>query len=181
MAENIIVCGMNGAGKTTFGKALADKIGYSFVDIEDLFFPDKSSDYKYEVSRSEEEVSQLLFDILTSGENIVLASVTGKYIVNPERFFSYCIIMCVDKEARLLRVKNRSLEMFGDRIKPGGDLYNKEQQYYRLVETRKETIAEEWADSLQIPIIRLNGENKIEDNMSIVMNTMQNHRYSESN
>ena len=34
--ENIILCGMPGAGKTTIGKLLAEKLGRKFVDTDDL-------------------------------------------------------------------------------------------------------------------------------------------------
>ena len=38
MATGIIICGLNGAGKSTFGKALAEKLGCYFIDSEDLYF-----------------------------------------------------------------------------------------------------------------------------------------------
>ncbi len=34
----ILVCGLNGVGKSTFAKALAKELGYRFVDIEDVYF-----------------------------------------------------------------------------------------------------------------------------------------------
>ena len=35
----IIVCGLNGAGKSVLGKALAERLRCRFIDNEDLFFP----------------------------------------------------------------------------------------------------------------------------------------------
>ena len=38
MARGIQVCGLNGCGKSTLGRALAQKIGFHFIDNEELFF-----------------------------------------------------------------------------------------------------------------------------------------------
>ena len=35
----ILICGLNGTGKSTLGKMLADRLGYEFIDNEDLCFP----------------------------------------------------------------------------------------------------------------------------------------------
>ena len=37
--SGIVVCGLNGSGKSTFAKALAKQLSWEFVDIEDCFFP----------------------------------------------------------------------------------------------------------------------------------------------
>lgn len=55
MTTGIIVCGLNGSGKSTLGKALAEKLGYNFIDAEDLYFNREDDDYKYAFSRSREE------------------------------------------------------------------------------------------------------------------------------
>lgn len=47
MKNVIIVCGLNGAGKSTLGKALAEKLNYSFIDIEDIYFPKDNPEYMY--------------------------------------------------------------------------------------------------------------------------------------
>ncbi len=35
----LLICGLNGTGKSTPGRMLADRMGYEFIDNEDLFFP----------------------------------------------------------------------------------------------------------------------------------------------
>lgn len=40
MGTGILICGLNGCGKSTIGKARATKIGFHFIDNEDLFFPE---------------------------------------------------------------------------------------------------------------------------------------------
>lgn len=34
----IIICGLNGTGKNTLGKALAEKLHFHFIGIENLYF-----------------------------------------------------------------------------------------------------------------------------------------------
>ena len=41
----IIICGLNGTGKSTFGKALAEKLHFHFIDIENLYFPKTNPNY----------------------------------------------------------------------------------------------------------------------------------------
>ena len=36
-AMGILICGLNGTGKSALGRILADRLGYEFIDNEDLF------------------------------------------------------------------------------------------------------------------------------------------------
>ncbi|MBE6588160.1 MAG: hypothetical protein E7647_07085, partial [Ruminococcaceae bacterium] len=38
MGIGIQICGLNGSGKSTLGRALAEKIGFYFIDDENLYF-----------------------------------------------------------------------------------------------------------------------------------------------
>ena len=39
MKQGVILCGLNGSGKSTLGRALAQRLGWEFLDIEDCFLP----------------------------------------------------------------------------------------------------------------------------------------------
>ena len=53
----ILICGLNGVGKSTLGKALADRLEYQFIDNEDLFFPKTDSSQQRDQRRTKEHSS----------------------------------------------------------------------------------------------------------------------------
>lgn len=166
MGTKMIICGLNGTGKSTLGKALSKKLGFHFVDVEDLYFPNAHMDDRYSFSRTREEVKELLIDRFQTYENIVFSAVKGDY---SEILFDYCMILTAPKEVRIQRVKHRSFAKFGNRMLPGGDLYEREQSFFSLVESRQESFVEGWAATLHCPIIRVNAEKSIDENISFLM------------
>lgn len=52
MKNRIIICGGNGAGKTSLGYALSKNIRIPFFDIEDYYFPDKTEEYVYDTPKA---------------------------------------------------------------------------------------------------------------------------------
>ena len=165
MGTGIIVCGQNGAGKSTLGKALAGRLNYHFIDNEDLYFPKADPDYIYASPRTREEVKRLLLDELNAHENFVFASVTGDYGEAVQAFFRFAVLLGVPKDIRMERVKNRSFQKFGNRMLPGGDLYEQEERFFDFVRSRAEDTAEKWAQSLNCPVIQLAGTRPVEENI----------------
>lgn len=165
----IIICGLNGVGKSTLGKALADRMNYRFVDVEDLFFSKTDGNYIYESPRTEEEVKKLLLDILHSEDNLVFSSVNGEYVEDFSFWFHFCIILEAPKNLRMERVQKRSWEKFGKRMLQGGDLYEKEQSFFAFAQGRKENLVNEWSNTLSIPITRFNGEKPVDENVDDII------------
>ncbi len=77
MGMGIIVCGLNGTGKSTLGKALAEKLHFYFIDNEDLYFPKIDPDYIYVAPRTREEVEKLLLNEIEKHENFVFCVCKG--------------------------------------------------------------------------------------------------------
>ena len=164
----VLVCGLNGVGKSTLGKALAEKLNHNFIDVEDLYFPKTDPNYIYASPRTREEVEKLLLQEIETNGNFIFTSVKGDYGETIYPFFQYIVIIDVPKEIRLQRVKNRSYQKFGSRMLPNRDLYEKEKRFFDFVDSRAENIVEEWVNTTNCDIIRVDGTKSIEDNISYI-------------
>lgn len=173
MGTGIIICGLNGAGKSTLGKALAEKLEFYFIDNEDLYFPKTDPNYIYASPCTREEAVKLFFSEIKEHENFVFASVKGNYGEAIYPFLQYAVLIDVPKDIRLQRVKNRSFQKFGNRMLPGGDLYEPEERFFDFVKSRTENTVEEWVHSLRCPVIRVNGTNSIEENVNDILAQIQ--------
>ena len=106
--------------------------------------------------------------------DFVFASVKGDYGENICPFFQYAVLIDVPKDIRLQRVKERSFHKFGNRILPGGDLYEQEEAFFHFVKSRAENTVEKWVQSLSCPVIRADGTKPIEENVRFIMERIRN-------
>lgn len=173
MGTGIMICGLNGTGKSTMGKALAKRLHFHFIDSEELYFPKTDPIYIYTAPRTREEVKKLLFNEIKTHPNFIFSSVKGDYGEAIYPFFQYAVFIDVPKDIRIERVKNRSFQKFGYRMLPGGDLYEQEQRFFDLVESRAEDTVEKWIQSLNCPIIRIDGTKPIEENINLIIEHIQ--------
>lgn len=155
MEERVILCGGNGAGKSTLGRALSRALGWPFFDIETYYFPDTGGDYPYRTARTQEEVQALLLADLRANPHCILAAVKGAYGAEVEALLTCAVLLDVPKAARLERVRRRSYQKFGDRMLPGGDLHDREEQFFRMVEGRSQGDVEAWLEGTGLPVLRL--------------------------
>ena len=79
----------------------------------------------------------------------------------------------VPKDVRMKRVRNRSFQKFGNRMLLGGDLYEQEERFFAFVKSRAENTVEKWIQSLNCPIIRIDGTKPIEENIKLVIKQIQ--------
>lgn len=169
MGTGILICGLNGVGKSTLGKALAEKLHFYFIDNEDLYFPKTDPHYIFASPRTREEAEKLLFREMKAHENFIFASVKGDYGEAAHNSFQYVILIDVPKDIRMQRVKKRSFQKFGNRMLPGGDLYEQEEAFFEFVASKAENTVEEWVRLLNCPIIRIDGTKPIEENLDFII------------
>ena len=160
----ILICGLNGSGKSTLGKRLADRLGYMFIDNEDLYFPKTDQNYLFSAPRSKEEAVRCLEERITGNGRFVFAAVKGDYGEKLIASLDYIVLVEVPKEIRNRRVRERSYRKFGKRMLPGGDLYEKEEAWFALTDSRPEDYTEKWLETVRCPVIRIDGTLPAEEN-----------------
>ncbi len=173
MGIGIVVCGLNGVGKTTLGKALAETLKFYFIDSEDLYFTNTKTQYSYSLKNTREQAEKILMNKIDAHKNFILASVKGNYGEEVYPYFNYAVLIDVPKDIRLNRVRERSFERFGERILPDGDMYEQEKKFFDFVKSRAESTVEEWLNSLKCPVIRVDGTKPIDENVNFIIEMIQ--------
>lgn len=164
----LIICGLNGSGKSTLSRALAEHLGWRFIDNEDLYFPKDDPDYLFAHQRTQEEVERLLLEEVQRDERFVFAAVKGNYGDAVLPYYKAAVLVEVPREIRLQRVQQRSLDKFGDRAKPGGDLYEREKWFFDHISARPEDYASRWLDTMNIPILQVDGTRPVGENLTVI-------------
>ncbi len=166
----IVICGLNGSGKTTLGRKLANVIKYKHIDIEDYYFVD-NNDYKYENSITKDEVVKKIERDFNKYNNIVFTACKGDY-GNLSGMYDFAILIRLDKETRLKRVKERSYKQFGDRILENGDLYEREKNFFNKIYKKDELEIIEWFRNLKCNKIELDGLKSTDKNIKIILSEL---------
>ncbi len=169
----ILVCGLNGSGKSTLGKMLADRIGYTFIDNEDLFFPKTDPAYLFSAPNSREEAIRLLEEKISGNSRFVLAAVKGDYGGKLIAALDHIVLVDTPKQVRSRRVRERSFSRFGERILPGGDLYEKETAWFSLTDSRPEDYTEKWLETVDCPVLRVDGTLPPEENAAYLVSALK--------
>lgn len=169
MGIGIQICGLNGCGKSTLGKALAEKTGFHFIDNENLYFPRTSINEPYQKPKSRKEVETNLLKEIQEHNNFIFTAVKGDYGENIVSMYKYVIAMNVPKEIRIQRIRERSFQKFGAEMLLGGILYQYEEDFFKMAELRQDNYVENWLNTLKCPIIRIDGTKSIDENVEFVI------------
>ena len=168
MKQVIHIYGASGSGTSTLGRKISEELGYRFMDTDDYFW--MPTDPKYIQKRPKEERLMLMQrDIDISG------SLTdwGDPLI-PQ--FTLAIRLVTDTETRIARLRKREKDAFGDRIAPGGDMYENHEEFIEWakgydaggLDSRSKAKHDEWQRLLMCRQIVLNGADDLECNFGLV-------------
>jgi adenylate kinase family enzyme len=116
MIHRIHILGASGSGTTTLGRALAERLQYPHFDTDDYFW--LPTDPPFTQQRERPERQRLLMDDVTAQDAwVVSGSLCGWGDV------------AIPHDRRMERLRQREQARFGERILPGGDMYELSQAF----------------------------------------------------
>lgn len=172
--SGIAVCGMNGSGKSTVAKALADKLGLRYLDIEDYCFP--PADPPFSVERDKDDIIRLLRQDAVS-QSFVFASVSPEGC-GIDDLISAVFWLEVPPDKRIARIRARHLKRYGDRVLSGGDMFENCEAFIKMCKSRDPVIRKARARLPERPFLELDGEKPIAENVGIILNYITEHKLS---
>ena len=177
MKQVIHIFGASGSGTTTLGKAIADRTGYRFLDSDDyLWLP---TDPQYTTKRpTAERVALLERDIDASDGAVLSGSLVGWGDPLMPRF-TLAVRLVVPHDVRMARLDRREYARHGDRIRPGGDMYEISQAFLTWAAAyedgpatmRSKAMHDLWQQKLTCPLLALDGTRPVEELVNEVLKT----------
>ena len=172
--------GPSGAGTSTIGRYIANQINAYYMDTDDYFW--LPTDPPYTAKRSvSDRISLLQKDILAHDRVVLAGSLVdwGDALI-PR--FTLAVRVETDTAIRLKRLKARERARFGNRIDPGGDMYEIHQRFIDWaaaydesgVEMRSKAKHNRWQTLLECPVVMVDGSLPIEHNWQIIKQYLYN-------
>ena len=179
MIHRIHILGASGSGTTTLGRALAARLQCPHFDTDDYFW--LPTDPPFTTQRERTERAQLLMDDLTAHDAWVLSgSLCGWGDVAIPRL-SWSSSYGFPTTVRMERLRRREHARFGERILPGGDMYEASQAFLAWaasydeggLDIRSRRRHDQWLSTLPCPILCFEGEYSIEEHLAVLMVEIQ--------
>lgn len=170
MTKGIIIFGSPGSGKTTLGRAVSEQLGYLHIDLDDFLWL-KDTEIPFTVTRPRNELTKLLMDEISKCTNFVMSGSMDSYNAPFVPMFDLAVLNSAPVELRVDRVNARELSRFGNRILPGGDMFETHKNFLEMVCSYDangslcRSVHEQWALTLPCPVLYIDGSEAITTNV----------------
>lgn len=187
MGMGIAIMGLNGSGKSTLAHAWAQRTGAFEMDVEDYYFPQQRESRRLTLdgeadgdaccggampfadSLSKEEVQAAILRDVQLHPDFVLSGVTMNWCAEITERIDLAFILQTPAAARAGRIQLREERRFGDRVRPGGDMYAQQMEFRQMAQGRDEGIVRDSAALLQCPVYVLDGTVPVEENVETML------------
>ncbi len=121
--------GPSGSGTTTLAKELSKKLKFSQEDTDNMFW--EQTDPPFSVQRNIEDLHNLFYDFTSQDQFILSGDVLNWGIPKDAllKSFTHIIYLYTPWGIREKRIRDRENKRFGNRIKPGGDMYQTHEDF----------------------------------------------------
>ena len=178
MKRVIHIFGASGSGTSTLGRAVADRAGFRFLDTDDYYW--LPAEPMYTLKRPIPERLALMERDLDAAEDAVLSgSLVGWGDPLIPRF-TLAVRLVVPMDVRMERLRRREYARYGERILPGGDLYEQSQAFLDwaaryddgVPPLRSRALHDLWQKQLPCPVLTLDGTKPVDELAEIVVGSM---------
>ena len=110
----------------------------------------------------------MLLEDIKKNPCFIFSAVSGN--MTPEINENYTLVVYLDVplDVRMKRIRQRAIDKFGDRVLPGGDMYEQEEKFFAFAEKRTPEKIEDWLKTLSHKAIRLDGTKPIQENVELI-------------
>lgn len=179
--RRIHILGASGAGTTTLGASLAERLEAPHFDTDDFFW--EPTDPPFQRTRPREERQALLLGALEGREQWVLSGSLCGWGDAAIPFFDLVIYLWVPAEVRLARLRKREAVTFGlEAVSPGGLMHQHFTEFLDWaarydeggLDMRSRARHEQWLAGLGRPVVlRYEGEKALSDILEEVMDRLE--------
>ncbi len=163
MKRVIHIFGASGSGTSTLGRALAEKTGFRFMDTDDYYW--LPAEPMYTLKRPiPERLALMVRDLDECSDAVLSGSLAGWGDPLIPRF-TLTVRLNTPTPVRMERLRRREYARYGDRVLPGGDLYEQSQAFLAwaaqyddgLPPLRSRALHDLWQQKLSCPRLTLDG------------------------
>jgi hypothetical protein len=114
--------------------------------------------------RSREDCLNLMLSDIERYGSFVISGVTGDFGNEITSMYDLAVFVSAPLGVRIERIKQRAVRKHGGRVCGGGDMYEQHLNFVDFVASRSLAGVEGWANTLECPIIHVDGTRSISDN-----------------
>lgn len=173
--KNIVhIFGASGSGTSTLGQYIGEQLGYTVLDSDDYFWLPTSTHFT--VKREPAERIALMKRDIERAENVVISGSLASWGDPLIPMFTLAVRLITETSERLRRIRAREYGRFGERILPGGDMFEQHQAFLKWaseyddgpVTMRSKRMHNEWQKQLSCKLLTLSGSDPLAQNFEAV-------------
>ena len=170
----INIFGSSGSGQTTLAKQVAKEFNYKFVDVDDYLW--QKTDPPFTKRNSNPVACKLIKEQLKDLKPAVISGSLVGICDELKPKIDFFVYINLDKEIRIKRIMEREKERLGERINPGGDLYNQHQDFLQWIsdyEENPETLRSRrqhllWLDDVNKTVLKITEELSLKELIKLI-------------
>ena len=110
-------------------------------------------------------MEELISKDIVTNPCFVFSAVDGNITDEMNSAYDLVVYLDVPVDIRMKRIRKRSVDKFGDRVLPSGDMYEQEEEFFEFASKRDPVFIELWLNTLSCRVLYLDGTSSINENV----------------